>query len=128
MFTEEDFRKYKITTQDKSIGKIEVNLNMLKQYPFYHPFFRTDKKEITKFGTRNTVEVENYIIRCLNDYYAKLTGNQDLEERQKMLDKYMHLYSMWRELYNYKNANDLVNINNMYDLFLYELYTMGYVI
>ena len=128
MFTDNTFLKFKIATKESLVGDLAVNSNLLKNYDFYHPFVRFNSpKEVVKYGNRNNEVIEQYIVKCLNDYYIKLTSTTDMVERPKMLDKYMHLYSMWRELYIYKNANDLVGINNMYDLFLYELYIMGYV-
>ncbi len=127
MFTDEKFLKYNLSTKEKAMGKLDVNMDLIRGNKHYFPFLR-DKKivEITKFGTRNEQVIERYIINCLNDYYQKLVSTLDLVERQKMQDKYTHLYGMWRELYNYKNARDIVNINNMYEIFRYELYTMGY--
>lgn len=129
MFTDDTFLKFKISTKESLIGNLTVNSNLLKDYDFYHPFVRlTNSREVTKYGNRDVQRVEEYIIKCLNDYYAKLVATTDLEERPKMLDKYTHLYGMWRELYTYKSAGDLVSMNKMYDLFLYEFYIMGYVV
>ncbi len=128
MFTEDTFSKFKISTKEAVVGDLTVNNDLLKQYDFYHPFTRINYfKEVTKYGTRDALAIEQYIVNCLNDYYVKLVNNTNIEERNKMLDKYVHLYGMWRELYTYKNAQDLISMNNMYDMFLYELYIIGYV-
>lgn len=126
MFTDEKFLKYNLSTKEKFMGKLEVNMDLIINNRHYFPFMRNNKIEVSKYGTRNEQVIEKYIISCLNDYYQKLVAMTDLAERQKMQDKYTHLYGMWRELYTYKNNNDLVNINNMYDVMMYELYTMGY--
>lgn len=127
MFTDDNFIKYKISTKDSSVGTVEVNMDFIRQNKLYFPFVRDKNiKKIKKYGTRDNQAIENFIINCLNDYYTKLVNVNNFTEKQKMLDRYMHLYSMWRDLYNYKNANDLININNTYDMFLYELYTMNY--
>ncbi len=127
MFTDTSFKKYAIDENNQSVGKLEVNLDIIRSEDFIRPFVRSsDTKEITKFGNRDYNLLDQYIIRSLNNYYNRLM-NVSEDERYTMLNTYRHLYQMWRELHNYKISKNIVEMDKMYDLFSYELYILGYI-
>ena len=126
MFTDASLKKFIVDENNTSIGKVEVNRDLLCTKNFIRPFIRTnDIKEITKVGNRNYVLLDQYIIKSLNDYYNKLI-NVSPTERTKMLEIYRRLYEMWQNLRNFKISKNLPEIDKTYDLFSYELYLLGY--
>ncbi len=126
MFVDEAFKKYKIAEGDQSIGTLEVNQDVLLNSSFLQPFIREKEyKRITKIGNRNYEELNKYIIASLNDYYNRLM-NATKSEYNRMLNTYNRLYEMWKDLHNFKEANNLVEMDKTYDLFSYELYVLGY--
>lgn len=126
MFDDTTLKKYKIDENERSIGELEVNCDLLKQNNFLSPFIReNDKKIVTKIGDRNYEVLNQYIINCMNDYYNRLI-NSTTTDRDTMLNIYNRLYDMWQELHNYKKSNNLVEMDKIYDLFSYELYVLGY--
>lgn len=127
MFTDTSFHKFSIDEENKQIGKIEVNEELIKNNHFIRPFIRkNEKRTITKYGNRNYEELDQYIIACLNEYYNRLLA-APIEERNKMLAIYNRLYGMWQELHNYKISKNLEEMDKMYDIFSYELYLLGYI-
>ena len=73
MFTDTSFKKYAIDENNQSVGKVEVNLNIIQSEDFIRPFVRSsDSKEITKFGNRDYNLLDQYIISSLNNYYNRL--------------------------------------------------------
>ena len=62
----------------------------------------------------------------MKDYYEKMMSASTNSEKNRMLTTYTHLYEMWKELYNAKKSNNIVEKDKMYDLFSYELYVLGY--
>jgi hypothetical protein len=126
MFPDALYKKYNIDENNKLIGKIDVNSDLIKSADFIRPFIRNEgAREIIKFGTRDYEKLDNYIIASLNDYYNRLICASD-EERNSMLTVYQRLYSMWQELYNHKLNHNLKELDNTYDLLTYELYVLGY--
>jgi hypothetical protein len=126
MFPDALYKKYNIDENNKLIGKIDVNSDLIKSADFIRPFIRNEgAREIIKFGTRDYEKLDNYIIASLNDYYNRLICASD-EERNSMLMVYQRLYSMWQELYNHKLNHNLKELDNTYDLLTYELYVLGY--
>ena len=81
--------------------------------------------EITKLGNRDYEKLERFIIDSLKNYYDLLMSASE-KDRNKMLTTYTRLYGMWQDLRNFKISKDLVGIDKTYDLFLYELYVLGY--
>ncbi len=127
MDTNVSLKKFTIDENNKFVGNIEVNTEILHSKNFIRPFIRDNiGKEIIKFGNRDYNAAEQYIITSLNDYYNRLNSATG-SEKIKMLNTYRRLYGMWRELYNYKKSQNLVEIDKMYDLFSYELYILGYI-
>lgn len=127
MFTDTTLKKFVVDENNISIGKLEVNNDILKNANFIRPFVRKkDTKEITKIGNRDYQKTEQYIIDSLNDYYNRLM-NATESERNYMLETYTRLYGMWQELRNFKISKNLAEIEKIYDLFSYELYVLGYI-
>lgn len=127
MFTDATLKKYNISEKNKFIGKLEVNDNLLLTEKFIHPLIREmGIKKVTKIGDRNYEKLNQYIINCLKDYYARLMNTTSTSERNRMLATYNHLYDMWRDLHNHKKGNNIVEMDKTYDLFSYELYVLGY--
>lgn len=127
MFSDTSFKKYSVDENNTSVGKIEANLGILTGNDFIRPFLRKNEVvEITKIGNRDYEKAEQYIVTSLNNYYNRLI-NASAEERTNMVKTYRHLYSMWQELHNFKVSKNLTEIENMYDLFSYELYLLGYI-
>lgn len=127
MFTDTSFKKFEVDENGISIGKVEVNASLLKDNGFIRPFIRkVEATEITKLGDRDYQKLDQYIVNSLNDYYNRLMSANE-EERKVMLNIYRRLYSMWRELHNFKISKNLNEIDKMYDLFSYELYVLGYI-
>lgn len=115
-----------ITENNASIGKVEVNKDLLALKNFIRPFIRNNEiKEITKVGNRNYLALDQYIIKSLNDYYKRLEEVGETEKK-KMLEVYNHLYELWQNLRNFKISQNLPEIDKTYDLFSYELYLLGY--
>ncbi len=120
------FQKYKVDENEVSIGDLEVNHGIFESSKFLKPFIRDHShKYIIKMGERNYEAINKYIIASMNDYYNRL-ANASNTERKRMLDTYKRLYEMWEELHRYKNANNLSEMDKIYDLFSYELYVLGY--
>lgn len=127
MFTDTSFKKYTVDENNISVGKVEVNKDLLKNEDFVRPFIRDNEAiEVTKVGNRDYEKLDQYIITSLNNYYNRLM-NAPESERDNMLNTYRHLYSMWQELHNFKISKNLTEIDRMYDLFSYELYVLGYL-
>ena len=126
MFVDAAFKKYKIDENDKSIGVIEANANLLKTNTFLKPLIRESRyKRIIKIGNRNYEVLNSYIIHSMNDYYNRLMVSSK-SERPMMYNTYNRLYEMWKDLHSFKKENNLVEMDRTYDLFSYELYVLGY--
>jgi hypothetical protein len=126
MFPDALYKKYNIDENDKLIGKIEANSEILKNNQFIRPFIRDNSiREIVKIGSRDYEKLDNYIIESLNDYYNRLICAEDVE-KDPMLQVYQRLYSMWQEIHNHKLNYNLKELDNSYDLLTYELYVLGY--
>lgn len=126
MFEDETFKKYKIDENNSSVGEIAVNEELIHNSKFYYPFVRDNlRKEIIKVGNRDYEALNKYIIASMNDYYNRLMNATDADQ-DLLLNNYNRLYSMWRELYNYKKSGNLIEMDKIYDLFSYELYVLGY--
>ena len=127
MFTDTTYKKFVVDENNISVGKIEVNNDLIKQANFIRPFKRESSiLEVTKVGDRDYKKTEQYIIDSLNDYYNRLMSSTDIE-KNNMLNTYNRLYGMWRELHNFKISKNLAEIEKMYNLFSYELYILGYI-
>lgn len=127
MFTDMSFKKYTVDENNVSVGRVEVNKELLDNEDFVRPFIRENEAtEVTKVGNRDYEALDQYIITSLNNYYDRLMSAPD-SERDGMLNTYRHLYSMWQELHNFKISKNLPEIDRMYDLFSYELYVLGYL-
>ncbi len=127
MFDASSFKKYYVDEDNNAIGKITCNFDLIHNEQFIKPIIRdNDLKEITKFGNRDYLKLDQYIITSLNNYYNRLISTSG-EERNNMLQTYRRLYSMWQELHNLKISKNLKEIDKMYDLFSYELYILGYL-
>lgn len=127
MFTDTSFKRFVVDENNISVGKIEVNNDLLKSENFIRPFIRENMaSEITKVGNRDYAKIDQYIITSLNDYYNRLMSSNE-SERNNMLNTYNRLYGMWQELHNFKISKNLTEIDKMYDLFSYELYVLGYI-
>ncbi len=127
MFTDTSFKKYTISEKEKLVGKLEINNELLISSKFLFPFVRENtSKMVIKIGDRNYEKLNNYIITSMKDYYNRLMNSESNSERKMMLTTYNHLYDMWKELYNLKKSNNIVEMDKAYDLFSYELYVLGY--
>lgn len=126
MFTDASFKKINVDENNASIGQIELNQDLMKEEKFMSPFVR-DKEalEIIKLGNRDYNKLDTFIIDSLKNYYNLLMSASE-SDRMKMLDVYKRLYGMWQDLRNFKISKDLAGIDKTYDLFLYELYVLGY--
>lgn len=126
MVTDRSFIKFNIDENNTSVGQIEINQDLMKAEKFISPFVR-DKEalEITKLGNRDYNKLDTFIIDSLKNYYNLLMSASE-SDRMKMLDVYKRLYGMWQDLRNFKISKDLAGIDKTYDLFLYELYVLGY--
>ena len=126
MITDTSFKKYNIDENNAFVGLVEVNLDLMKDEKFISPFMRSkEATEITKLGNRDYEKLERFIIDSLKNYYDLLMSANE-SDRDKMLTTYTRLYGMWQDLRNFKISKDLVGIDKTYDLFLYELYVLGY--
>ena len=126
MFTETTLKKFSIDEENNSIGKVEVNIDILKNEKFYYPFIRENtNQEIIRYGNRDYQEFEQFIITSLNDYYTRLMKSSGIEYNN-MLKIYERLYEMWQDLYNFKLSKNIEEINKIYDVFSYELYLLGF--
>lgn len=127
MFTNTTFKKFNIAEKEKLVGKIEVNDILVSKTKFDTPITReTSSKMITKVGDRDYEKLQKFIIDCMKNYYEKMMSASTNSEKNRMLTTYTHLYEMWKELYNAKKSNNIVEKDKMYDLFSYELYVLGY--
>ena len=127
MFSDTSFKTFQVDENNTSVGKIEVNQELVSAEDFIRPFIRENEAvEVTKVGNRNYEKEDQYIINSLNNYYNRLLSASG-EEKNNMLKTYRHLYSMWQELHNFKISKNLAEIERMYDLFSYELYILGYI-
>jgi len=126
MYTDTSFKKFNIDENNTSVGIIEVNVDLMKKFNFISPIMRNKEAiEITKLGNRDYEKLERFIIDSLKNYYDLLM-NASESDRKKMLNIYTRLYGMWQDLRNFKISKDLAGIDKTYDLFLYELYVLGY--
>lgn len=126
MFQDAIFKKYKIEENNSTIGEFEVNVDLVKNSNFKRPFNRDNtRKTILKIGDRDYEKLNEYIIHSMKDYHNRL-NDCALSDYEIMSKTYHRLYSMWLELHTYKNDNNLVAMDNVYDLFSYELYVLGY--
>ena len=127
MVTDTIFKQFSISENNTSIGKIQVNQELVKSEDFIRPFIRdVEAKEVLKIGNRDYNALDNYIIASLKDYYNRLM-KASVEERDSMLNVYHHLYNMWQDLHNCKLSRNFKEMDKMYDLFSYELYVLGYI-
>lgn len=127
MFSDTAFKKFHIFEKEKTIGKLEVNDNLLSSNHFIRPFIReTESKMVIKIGNRDYNQLNQYIINSMKDYYNRLMNSTSNSEKSMMLKTYNHLYEMWNDLHNYKRTNNLTEMDKTYDLFSYELYVLGY--
>ncbi len=125
MFNDTSFKSFLIDLDNKSIGKIDVNLNILNN-KFKIPFIRKDKPILVeRIGNRDYQKLDEFIIKTMNEYYNKMINSVG-SEKDLMLNNYNHLYSIWRDLHNYKISKNIVEIDNTYDALLFELYLLGY--
>lgn len=126
MFKDTDFPKFKIEENNQTIGEIEVNMDFIKETEFYQPMFRENLyKEVLQVGERDYIQLKNFIITSMKDYYNRLM-NANKTERSFFLTQYQRLYGLWQELYNAERSHNQVQVDKTYDLFLYGLYTLGY--
>lgn len=119
-------KKYTISENQKRIGNVTVS-DFIKEGSFYKiPFQEAPKMEVIKIGNGDYSDFDSFIISSLNDYYQKLNTPSDLETKEKMLDDYTKLYSLWTEICNKKEANALAELTDLYNKMSYGLYLLGY--
>ncbi len=127
MYTEFFFKTYDVSENNISVGKLEVNLDLISKEQFIRPFIReSEPKTLKEINGLNYAELDQFIINSLNDYYNRLMSAPETE-KLNMLNTYHHLYDMWRDLHNYKISKNLKEIEKMYNIFSYELYVLGYI-
>ena len=126
MLTSSQSTKYKIDNNDKFIGKLKVS-NFIKDISKYKiPFADTKKLVVEKIGIGNYDNFDAFIIQSLNDYYKKLSSPSDVDSKEKMLENYSNLYSLWESICNKKNQNDYNELSLLYNKLSYGLYLLGY--
>ncbi len=119
-------KKYDIKINAEYYGKLQVS-NFLNRYAKYRfPFIKNEEGIIVKIGDSNLIRYDEYIIASLNDYYNKLSDPSDLSIKEKMLDNYTKLYSLWSEINIKKDENNILELNELYKKISYGLYILGY--
>lgn len=125
MFEDETLKSFLIDLDNKSVGKIDVNIDLLSNN-FCFPFDRNKNLlTVEKVGNRDYTKLDNFIIKTMNMYYNKMMEVNG-SEKDLMLNNYNHLYSIWRDLHNYKLDKNLIEIDATYDAMLFELYLLGF--
>lgn len=125
MFEGATYKSFLIDLDNKSVGKIDVNLDLLNN-KFGFPFERSKTSLILeKVGNRDYAKLDNFIIKTINMYYNKMMEVNG-SEKDLMLNNYNNLYSIWRDLHNYKTDKNLTEIDATYDAMLFELYLLGF--
>lgn len=118
--------KIKLFEKDNFIGKLKIS-KFLKNLDIYKiPFEQTGKKTLIKIGSGDYEDFDSFIISSLNDYYAKLNNPTDLDTKEKMLEEYKNLYSLWTKICLAKENNNAVELNELYNKISYGLYLLGY--
>jgi hypothetical protein len=118
--------KIDLKNNDENIGKIIVS-KFLKNISMYKiPFVNSGKKTLVKVGTGDYENFDSFIISSLNDYYNNLNNPTDIETKEEMLENYKRLYSLWSEICEAKENNEVVKIHNLYNKISYGLYLLGY--
>ena len=126
MISNSQSRKYKLEENNVNLGTLIVS-KFIKNPSFYKmPFTKNKKQTLIKIGNGDYSDFDNFIITSLNDYYTKLSSPSDLETKEKMLSDYTILYSLWSSICQKKEENNIVELNNLYNIISYGLYLLGY--
>lgn len=118
--------KYKLNDDNYYLGKLIVSKFLDDVSKYKIPFNKINKQTLTKVGNGDYANFDNFIISSLNDYYTKLSTPSDLETKEKMLETYTNLYSLWSSICTKKEENDITELNNLYNKISYGLYLIGY--
>ena len=118
--------KYKIDNNGKFLGKLKVSKFIKEISKYKIPFADTKKLVVEKIGVGDYDNFDAFIITSLNDYYKKLSSPSDVESKEKMLETYSNLYSLWENICNMKNTDDYNELNSLYNKISYGLYILGY--
>ena len=116
--------KYTINDNKNCIGKIFVSKFIKNLDSYKIPFIRTEKKDLIKIGIGDYEDFDSFIISSLNDYFNKI--NDDVLNKDEMLDNYTKLYSLWSNICECKENNNLVKLNEFYNKISYGLCLLGY--
>jgi len=118
--------KYDINDDNIYLGKLVISKFVKDISNYKIPFIKIKKQTLTKIGNGDYADFDSFIISSLNDYYTKLSTPSDLETKEKMLENYTKLYSLWSSICSKKSENDVVELNSLYNKISYGLYLMGY--
>lgn len=118
--------KYDINYGENEKGNLLVSSFINKGKEYKLPFLSMPKLNLVKIGNGNHANFDEFIIESLNDYYSKLSGPGDLGTKEKMLEDYKKLYSLWLQICECKEKNDVLRINKLYNMISYGLFLIGY--
>ena len=125
MFNKLDLSDWDFLDGDANLGLVKCNLLKIKKDKFTPLFTRINEQyKVKQVGRVDYNYLDSFIIKSLNDYYQKINVGDEEQRHQKAL-VYQRLYSSWNDILKAKK-NPNIEVNELYDAIVYELYLIGY--
>ncbi len=125
MFDKLLLTEYNLLDFEQFIGKVLANDSLIKENTFDKSIIRNNASyEVVQIGVIDYEELNQFIIKSLNDYYNKINEGTN-EEINKKKTIYKHLYQIWDNILQAENIG-AKTVDDLYDDLTYALYTLGY--
>lgn len=126
MFTNCDLKPFQLNDNQRVVGIVHVNEDVLQRKNLILPILRDmNPKLIIKVGKQDYQKLDIFISASLNDYYNRMNAAVD-EEKNRMIANYNQLYNSWTSLNAAKNNHNDMLMEEQYNSLSYQLYLLGY--
>ena len=124
------FEKFKLSEwlledYGSEFGVVQANYDFLKNNQLGNIFVKDNTKyELLQVGNMDFKEVDAFIKKAMNSFYATLNSGTEEEIERKKSD-YKHLFEIWESI-NLAKKNNSSNLSDLYNDLLFALHMMGY--
>ncbi len=125
MFRSSTKRELQLLDNNVTVGIIRVNDHFDFNKKTVRPFVRNQKREVLMVGRVSYDVLDRFIIDSFNDFYKKISGTKNADEKRKKILEYNELYQLWYQVNQAKSSQD-IRLNSLYDDVIYRLYLLGY--